>query len=350
MNDTPLFTVATLCYNHSPYLDDYFRGLLSQTYSNVQLIIHDDCSDDGSWEKIQAYLPEVREKFVEVICERSETNLGMWGAYLKVSDPSRIRGKYLSFLESDDYYLPERIERCVEVLEANPAAGLVHSATLHVWDAENRTVEYRPNHSEVSGSVFERLLRVNFINQCSIAFRYSIFASVDVKSISGRGYKLIDYAVNLKVAQIAPVVYIDEVLAVYRIHKGSASRPLDKVKQYEFGKSVNKVPLDAAKDAGISADFVHLLASKYHYSVFRSATPIGHFDDAKASLDWLTKNDPQRVRSLPDKFRAVMLANKATRFILKYIYFSSLFIRLRQNLHTVLESGKSRKSGGGKAE
>lgn len=337
----PLFTVATLCYNHEPYLDDYFNGLLSQTYNNIQLIIHDDCSTDGSWDKIQSYLPLVSAKFTEVICERSETNLGMWQSVLKVLEPSRIRGKYLSVLESDDYYYPERIERVANFLESNLDIGLVHSATVHVLHGTDEKKYYTPDPNKVSGFVFLSLLQVNFANQCSIAHRYEVFKQLDLQRISMRNYLLVDYAINLAMARVTKFGYIDEVLVAYRVRSGSASRPETDIKRHQFSKSVLQIPIDAAIDAVLPEESIDVLLVRYHYAVMRTSMVAGDFDDFDLSVQWLLQNHADRLKSLPDRLRIALFGSRILRRLVRSIYYNKGFLYFRRKLSAAI-TAKSR--------
>ncbi len=71
----PLVTVLSLCYNHDRFLASYFGGLLSQNYTNVNLIISNDGSTDRSLEMIQKYEPFVRDKFAKIYIDSHE-NIG----------------------------------------------------------------------------------------------------------------------------------------------------------------------------------------------------------------------------------------------------------------------------------
>jgi len=340
INEQPLFTIFTLCYNHAPFLNEYFHGLLSQTYEKVQLIIHDDCSTDGSWDIIQSYLPQVKEKFAEVICERSETNQGMWGAFLRVSDPRRIRGKYVSLLESDDYYFPERIAKVVEYLEHNTEVGFVHSGVLvaNHRKKENHTLVYDPEVNKVEGWVFNELLEVNFAAQCTIAFRYDTYRQIDRHRIAAKGYLMCDYPINLAMAKLAPVGYIQEVLACYRVHPGSASRPKNPLRQYEFGKSIHRISLDTAREAGVSETIIHRLQSRFCYSQFRQGFVVGRFEECEDAVTWLLQKTPNQLMSFGDRLRLFMLSHKALREPFRRFYYSRILVSIRKSLHTLLMS------------
>lgn len=336
--DSPLFTIVTLCYNHAPFIADYIKGLLSQTYNHVQLIIHDDCSTDHSWDLLQQALPDLRAKFTEVILERSEPNIGMWQSFLKVVEPSRIKGKYLSVLESDDYYLPERIEQVVKYMEAHPELGVVHTSSFRYIQADGSTTEYihNPHEYKLEGNIFEDLLALNYITQCSVAFRYAIFQSIDLHAISQRGYKMADYPILLAMARISSFGYLNKSLVVYRVHLGSASNPNSEKKRYEFANSVHQIQIDTAKEAQIAPQKIHNLESAYHYRFFGETFKLGLYDLSQASLKWLENNDAHKLKSPFNRLRVFMIRRPMLRNIFRAIFYNPYFNRLRAKVRHTL--------------
>ena len=111
--EQPLVSVVTTCYRHAPYLPDYFEGLLAQTYPNIELIFLDDGSPDDSWDVAKQYESALRARLSRVVMLRQE-NLGMFAAIQRVSELAT--GEFVCILESDDYYLPTKIEENVRVI------------------------------------------------------------------------------------------------------------------------------------------------------------------------------------------------------------------------------------------
>jgi glycosyltransferase involved in cell wall biosynthesis len=244
--DQPLFTIISLCYNHAPFLDDYFKGLLNQTYRNIQLILYDDCSTDNSWEIIKSYEQRVKEAFTEVIIERGEANLGAMKAFVYASRPPRVQGEYFSILETDDYYCsPTRIEQVVDFFRAHPNIGFVHSGLVFYYQEQKLSKEILLNKANAEGWVFEQLLRQNFILTCTIACYSSLYSQyVKHGEYLERGYLMGDYPIFLELSLHTEFGYIDQPLACYRIRRGSTSRPNDPRKQFQFEQSGYQILLD----------------------------------------------------------------------------------------------------------
>lgn len=331
----PLFTVATLCYNHETFLPDYFNGLLAQSYTNVQIIFHDDCSTDGSWKVVQEYLPRLREKFPEVIVERSEKNRGMWGSYLWLMEAGRVRGKYFSILESDDYYLAARIAKVVEYLETHPNCGVVHSGCVYKYEESGRYELYKPQvpAEALEGWLFETLLKSYYVIQCTIAFRTDWFRQIDLHAIAARKYPFADYPVSLAIARITPFGYIDEVLVCYRFRQGSASRPESERKRYEFERAARQAAVDAAVSADVSETVLLHTRVLYHQLVFREAFRLGSYDESLASLRWMRENAPDAITSLSNRLLALVANMRHMRELVRRVYFNHALANFRLKLY-----------------
>ena len=63
MSEQPLVSILMPCYNHENFLPDCLDSILGQTYENIELLICDDCSPDGSWTVIESYEARLRQRF-----------------------------------------------------------------------------------------------------------------------------------------------------------------------------------------------------------------------------------------------------------------------------------------------
>ena len=103
MRPLPLVSVVCLCYNHARFLREALDSVLAQTYPNIEVIVVDDCSTDGSVSIIQEYIakhPYI--KFISTGHNRGNTtafNMG-WRA---------SHGAYIIDFATDDALLPERV-------------------------------------------------------------------------------------------------------------------------------------------------------------------------------------------------------------------------------------------------
>jgi glycosyltransferase involved in cell wall biosynthesis len=110
-----LVTVMITVFNGAAYLGEAIESVLGQTYPEIELVVLDDGSTDASGDVARSYGSALRY-------ERQE-NAGMGAA--RNGALALARGRYLSFLDSDDRFRPDKIERQLAVLDADPAVDMV---------------------------------------------------------------------------------------------------------------------------------------------------------------------------------------------------------------------------------
>lgn len=114
-NSMPLVSVVMACYNSEAYLRPAIDSVLGQTYRNIELVIVDDCSSDNTVSLIREYA--ARDDRVRLI---QRTERGGRPAITKNTALEHLKGKYVCFLDHDDYYDLDKIAVQVALLEAHP--------------------------------------------------------------------------------------------------------------------------------------------------------------------------------------------------------------------------------------
>ncbi|OOX97253.1 hypothetical protein BOP98_09140, partial [Campylobacter coli] len=102
------------CYNRQEYVVDAIESILNQTYTNFEFIIIDDCSTDNTYEIIKKYA-EIDKRIISL---QNEENKGH--VYTLNRGFGLAMGKYIARMDDDDISLPQRFEKQVEYMEANP--------------------------------------------------------------------------------------------------------------------------------------------------------------------------------------------------------------------------------------
>ena len=110
MND--LVSIIMPSYNTAKYIEESIKTVLNQTYTNWELIIVDDCSTDDTDLIIKPYLEDKRIKYL-----KNEKNSG--AAVSRNYALREAQGKWIAFLDSDDLWHPEKLERQIEFMEEN---------------------------------------------------------------------------------------------------------------------------------------------------------------------------------------------------------------------------------------
>ena len=117
MTEQPLVSVLMTTYNREQYLPEAIESVLASCYKNFELIIVDDNSNDGTLNIAKAY--ETKDKRIKVYV--NENHLGDYANRNQAA--SYAGGKYLKFVDSDDYIYPEGLGVLVKIMEQFPDAG-----------------------------------------------------------------------------------------------------------------------------------------------------------------------------------------------------------------------------------
>lgn len=215
MNENPLVSIITPAYNAGIYLGDTIRSVLAQTYSNFEHIIIDDGSTDNT-EEVAKSFSDPRVKYIQQKNSGQSTarNLGITNA----------KGKYIAFLDADDFFLPEKLSSQVNYLEAHPDCDFCYCKIYHFFHNDPEKTYYFEM-AQPSGYLFEKLLVANFINPLSVVVRKSV---LDQYGGFGPEYRWADEQyLWLKLAyHKVSFCYLDKPLGYCRLHPESfTNRP-----------------------------------------------------------------------------------------------------------------------------
>lgn len=198
-------------YNCEKFLDETILSVINQTYPNWELLIVDDCSTDKSVEIIRNYI----DKDNRIKLFINEKNSG--AAASRNWALREATGKWIAFLDSDDLWLPEKLEKQLVFMTEN---GYAFSFTKYRQINEN---------SEQLGQIVigpKKISRKKMKYCCCylgcLTVMYSV-ESIGLIQIDESIKKRNDDAMWLKVRKFADAYYLDELLAEYRVRKGSIS-------------------------------------------------------------------------------------------------------------------------------
>ena len=199
---TPLVTVVTPSFNQAEFLEQTIQSVLTQDYPNIEYMVVDGGSTDGSVEIIQKYADRLDWWVSERDSGQAEAiNKGL----------SRATGKYVAWLNSDDIYLPGTIRKAVAALEAEPDAGLVYAQLLSINTRGEHvnTIRYRRY-------ALEDLLAFRIIGQPTVFMRREILEKVGL--LSTEYNYLLDHHLWLRFAAESTLIYKKEPWAGARYH------------------------------------------------------------------------------------------------------------------------------------
>jgi glycosyltransferase involved in cell wall biosynthesis len=129
----PLVSVVVPTYNHERFVTNCLRSVADQDYRRIELIVIDDASTDATAARCQKFLGtrSAKARFERIVFRRHERNQG---AHIVLNEGiEAAQGRYITFLNSDDYYAPSRIDTCVRA--AHGADPFIFTAVQPVGDA-----------------------------------------------------------------------------------------------------------------------------------------------------------------------------------------------------------------------
>lgn len=217
MEMLPLVSVVIGTYNRESYIQSTLDSVFDQTYQNLEVIVVDDASTDGTVEALRSYGDRIRLVSLE-------KNSGLPAVPRNVG-AQQAKGDFLAFLDSDDLWLPEKIEKQVKAMKAQPDWGLCHTVT-QVIDHEGKPLRIRHegNFPSYECNLLEALFEHCFITLSSCIIRTDIywsFGGFNEDSIWKAGE---DLELFIRLAKHHGVGAVNEILTQYRIDNRSISR------------------------------------------------------------------------------------------------------------------------------
>ena len=213
MQNNGLVSIITPTWNCASFICETIRSIQAQTYRNWELIISDDCSADNTKKVIEPYLQE--DNRIKYICNDKNS-----GAAITRNNALKLaQGKWIAFLDSDDLWLPEKLEKQVRFMVENGYSFSYHEYTEMTEDGKDLGVY-------VSG--IRKVKKFNMYACCwpgclAVMYDREKIGLIQINDVKKNN----DTAMWLKVVQKAPCYLLKENLARYRRRANSITpKPL----------------------------------------------------------------------------------------------------------------------------
>ena len=230
MLNSPLVSVVVAAYNHQKYVQETIKSVIDQTYQNIELIVIDDGSKDNTWQKIQELSDTCQRRFSRFVAQKQQ-NLGP-SITLNKAFPL-CKGKYIAVIASDDVYLPSCLEEQVKVMEENPKIVQTLPDNISI-DGKGKTFkgfEWRKNFFtlksdywlsrypsfDLSGEDFhsyKTVLEKDFWSNGFLWRKEALDKFFPIPTVKMSE----DYYINLQLAKLGLVKFVNKPLLLYRIH------------------------------------------------------------------------------------------------------------------------------------
>lgn len=205
-----LVSVITPVYNAERFLDRTLQSVFNQTYKNIEILLIDDCSRDKSAEIIKRY----EQDHPEIVYYLQEKNMGAGAARNKALELAS--GQYVAFLDSDDMWLPEKIEQQVSLMK-DKNTPFCYTA-IEMMDENGKVIKSKRNLKETCD--YNYLLHNTIIATSSVVIDRNVLG--DFRMPLRRGGQ--DYATWLQLLRNGTIAWgINEVHTKYRIRDNSLS-------------------------------------------------------------------------------------------------------------------------------
>ena len=204
----PKVSIVMPSYNQAKFLEETMLSVLDQDYPNIEYIIIDGGSDDGSKEIIENFAD--RLAYWQSQKDKGQTDAINQG-FTKAS------GEILAWLNSDDILYPGAVSAAVRQLKAHSEVGMVY-ANCHWIDAEGKVIGDFP-----AAQTDLKKLRRGYVHipQQTAFFRTDLWRKVG--PLDDSFYFAMDYDLWTRLASHVPLLYVQELWAAFRLHEGAKS-------------------------------------------------------------------------------------------------------------------------------
>ena len=211
----PQISVVIPAYNRAELIGETIDSVLAQTFQDFEIIVVDDGSTDDTATVIASYGSLVQYLYQENAGQAAARNAGIRAA----------QGQHIALLDSDDLWLPPKLEKQVSCLLSADQCAWVYCDVERFGGRGERLAgrRNRPSHPG-GGWIARQLLLEGFVASPTPVVHRSVFADVGLFQESKLIRNREDWDMWLRIAARYPAAYVPEVLARYRIHSASATQ------------------------------------------------------------------------------------------------------------------------------
>jgi glycosyltransferase involved in cell wall biosynthesis len=231
----PKVSVIVPAYNAMVYLPQTIDSVLSQTFTDFELLV----INDGSSDQIIEWFSQVRDSRIKLI---SQENQGVANA--RNTGILSAKGEYIAFLDADDIWGKTKLEKQVSCLDKNPSAGLVYTWTQLI-DATGNLLKFSVMHQE-EGYIWKKIVIQDVVGSGSCAMvRATCFQQMGL--FDQNVAIAADFDMWIRIAAVYKFAVVKEYLVFYRQHLTNASKDrqqMIKIHAQVIEKNFKNIPME----------------------------------------------------------------------------------------------------------
>jgi glycosyltransferase involved in cell wall biosynthesis len=277
-------SVVIPCFNASKYIAETIESVFSQNRSDIEIIAVDDKSTDGTRQILEQFAQE-SDVAIQVL-----SGAGKGPAAARNLGIAAAQGAYIAFLDADDFWLPDKIDKQILRIEEAGQDGLVYTDRFWIDGKGEKLVGSTLQEEFPEGYVFTKMIGGNYLVTSSVLVPKEALEKVGCFSEAENFTNCQDYHLWLRLAEIIPFFAVKEPLIKYRVHetnrhKNVQPRYVGLVSCLEYAK---KSPFWNSHSRAPFEPLLRSRLSKFHSDYARAFFRQGYFRLAwRASLSAL---------------------------------------------------------------
>lgn len=303
----PLVSISCITYNHINYIEQCLDGFLEQeTDYPFEILIHDDCSTDGTTEIIQKYSTKYPDIIKPMYETENQYQQGKPAGSLIWNFP-RAKGKYIALCEGDDYWIDEnKLQKQVDFLESNPEYGMCYTKSKQFLQEKGRYG--KKTFGKKINSYDDIFVNGNRIPTPSVVCRKELMSEFSEKfSSQSKKWIMGDLPLWLFIFKNSNVKFLNQETCVYRVLKESASHSVSIEKQKRFRQGSFEI-------------------RNYFAEIYNSKDLLTKFElNENFNYAWRTKNH----RDLIYVYKKISVKNKSFKMYVKFLISTIILIFYR---------------------
>jgi len=279
-------------YNARKFIVQAIQSALDQTLQDHEVIVVNDGSTDDSDKEILKFRGRVVYIKQENKGVSAARNVGI----------QRAKGEYIAFLDQDDVFMPNKLEKLASFLDRHPDHGMVYSQISRI-DGEGKLLPPKkiPTHS---GDIFPQLFMKCYIAPSMVMCRRQALLDIDLfqERFSSEGE---DYDLFLRLAKRAPIGVVQEELVMYRVHMGNVSKKGQDLAPFRGEEILSQYKDYLIENYRMGCWYYRKRMSKIYREQGRAYSSQGKLGDAIACYRKSIKNFPFRMEVYKELLRII---------------------------------------------